>query len=327
VQRLAIGKSNPPKSGLSKSSAVIVPREPLIQNVIRHRYLYLLALPGIAFFIMFRIIPSLGSVIAWQDFNIFAGIFKSEWVGWKNFRDMVAYYNFGRILRNSLLIGLYKVLFTFPPPLILALLLNEVRRLTFKRTVQTLVYMPHFLSWVIVSQIFISILSPQGGVVNILLERFFGIEPIFFMGKEAYFRPIVVISSIWKESGFESIIYLASLAAISSELYEAAAIDGASRWQQLWRVTLPSLLSTIIILFLLRIGRFLEIGFDQIFTLANPLVWPVADIFDTYVYRKGLLQGAYSVTTAVNLFKTVVGFVLLLGGNAMAKRLTGRSLF
>jgi putative aldouronate transport system permease protein len=302
-------------------------KETLLQNVVRHRYLYLLALPGVVFFIMFRIIPSLGSVIAWQKFNIFSGILNSPWVGWKNFTDMVAYHNFGRILRNSLIIGLYKVVFTFPPPLILALMLNEIRSLRFKRSVQTLVYMPHFLSWVIVSQIFINILSPQGGIVNILLNRLFGIEPIFFMGKEVFFRPIVIISSIWKESGFESIIYLASLAAISMELYEAAAIDGATRWQQLWRITLPSLLPTITILLLLRIGRFLEIGFDQIYTLANPLVWPVADIFDTYVYRKGLLQGAYSITTAVNLFKTVVGFVLLLGGNAVAKRLTGRSLF
>jgi putative aldouronate transport system permease protein len=222
---------------------------------------------------------------------------------------------------------LYKVVFTFPPPLILALMLNEVRNLPFKRSVQTLVYMPHFLSWVVVSGIFINILSPQGGVVNIFLERVVGMEPIFFMGKEAWFRPIVVVSSIWKESGFESIIYLASIAAISHELYEAASIDGASRWQQLWRITLPSLLPTIIILFLLRIGRFLEIGFDQIYTLANPLVWPVADIFDTYVYRKGLLEGAYSITTAVNLFKTVVGIVLLTSANWAARRIAGRSLF
>ena len=308
-------------------AAAAVKKESIPQNIVRHPFLYLLALPGVVFFVMFRIIPSLGSVIAWQDFNIFAGILNSPWVGWKNFSDMVAYHNFGRILRNSLIIGLYKVIFTFPPPLILALMLNEVRNIKFKRTVQTLVYMPHFLSWVIVSQIFINILSPQGGIINIVLNRLFGLEPIFFMGKEAFFRPIVVISSIWKESGFESIIYLASLAAISSELYEAAAIDGATRWQQLRRITLPSLVPTITILLLLRIGRFLEIGFDQIYTLANPLVWPVADIFDTYVYRKGLLEGAYSITTAVNLFKTVVGFVLLLGGNAAAKRLTGRSLF
>ncbi len=313
---------------VSDNSLAVVPRkESLLQNIRRHPYLYLLALPGFVFFIMFRIVPSLGSVIAWQKFNIFSGILNSEWVGWKNFTDMVRYHNFTRILRNSLIIGVYKIVFTFPPPLILALMLNEVRNALLKRSVQTLVYMPHFLSWVVVSGIFINILSPQGGVVNIFLERVLGLEPIFFMAKEAWFRPIVVISSIWKESGFESIIYLASIAAISSELYEAAAIDGASRWQQLSRITLPSLLPTIIILFLLRIGRFLEIGFDQIYTLANPLVWPVADIFDTYVYRKGLLEGAYSITTAVNLFKSVVGFILLMGANTAAKRIAGRSLF
>ncbi|MFW5776344.1 MAG: ABC transporter permease [Spirochaetota bacterium] len=313
---------------VSDNALAAVPRkESLLKNIRRHPYLYLLALPGIVFFIMFRIVPSLGSVIAWQRFNIFSGILNSEWVGWKNFIDMVRYHNFPRILRNSLIIGVYKIVFTFPPPLILALMLNEVRNALFKRSVQTLVYMPHFLSWVVVSGIFISVLSPQGGVVNIFVERVLGLEPIFFMGKEAWFRPIVVISSIWKESGFESIIYLASIAAISHELYEAASIDGASRWQQLWRITLPSLLPTIVILLLLRVGRFLEIGFDQIYTLANPLVWPVADIFDTYVYRKGLLEGAYSITTAVNLFKTVVGFILLMGANTAAKRLAGRSLF
>jgi putative aldouronate transport system permease protein len=303
------------------------PRESLFKNIRKHHRLYILALPGILFFIMFRIVPSLGSVIAWQKYNIFAGILDSEWVGWQNFINMVRYYNFTRILRNSLIIGLYKIIFTFPAPLILALLLNEVQSIRFKRSVQTLVYMPHFLSWVVVSGIFINILSPQGGAVNIVLEKVFGMESIFFMGKERWFRPVVVISSIWKESGFESIIYLAGIAAISNSLYEAASIDGASRWQQLRRITLPSLLPTIVILLLLRVGRFLEIGFDQIYTLANPLVWSVADIFDTYVYRKGLLDGAYSITTAVNLFKTVVGFVLLMGANTAAKRATGRSLF
>ncbi len=301
--------------------------ESLIKNIRKHYRLYILALPGILFFLMFRIIPSLGSIIAWQKFNIFAGILNSPWVGWQNFADMIRYHNFSRILRNSLLIGIYKILFTFPAPLILSLLLNEVQNIRFKRSVQTVVYLPHFLSWVVVSGIFINILSPQGGAVNIILEKVFGMESIFFMGKEKWFRPIVIISSIWKESGFESIIYLAGIAAISHSLYEAAAIDGASRWQQLWRITLPCLLPTIIILLLLRIGRFLEIGFDQIYTLANPLVWNVADIFDTYVYRKGLLDGAYSITTAVNLFKTVVGFILLLGANTAAKKITGRSLF
>jgi putative aldouronate transport system permease protein len=289
--------------------------------------LTVLALPALLFIVLFRLVPAFGSVIAFQDYNIFRGFAGSEWVGFENFRAMVQYHNFGRILRNSLIIGLQKLFFAFPFPIILALLLNEVFRPFIKRSVQTLVYLPHFLSWVVVSQIFINVLSPQGGLVNIVLERLFGMEPIFFLTIEKYFRPIVVISTIWKESGFQSIVYLAALAAIDQQLYEAAAIDGASRWQQLWRITIPLLVPTMVVLFLIRSGRFLEIGFDQIWTLANPVVWPVADIFDTYVYRVGLLEGAYSLTTAVNLFKTVVSVTLLVMFNMIAKRTLGRSLF
>lgn len=289
--------------------------------------LVVLALPALVFMVLFRVVPAFGSVIAFQDYNIFRGLLGSEWVGLQNFREMVLYHNFGRVLRNSLIIGFQKLIFTFPFPVILALLLNEVFRPLWKRSVQTLVYLPHFLSWVIVSQIFINILSPQGGLINIVLERGLGMDPISFLTQERFFRPIVVISSIWKESGFDSIVYLAALAAIDQQLYEAAAIDGASRWKQLWRITIPMLIPTMVVLFLIKAGRFLEIGFDQIWTLANPVVWPVADIFDTYVYRKGLLDGAYSLTTAVNLFKTVVSVTLLVSLNQLAKRTLGRSLF
>jgi putative aldouronate transport system permease protein len=277
--------------------------------------------------VLFRVIPGLGSVIAFQDYSIFQGIADSEWVGFQNFVDMVQYHNFGRILRNSLIIGFSKLIFSFPFPVILAILLNEVFRPMFKRSVQTLVYLPHFLSWVIVSQIFINLLSPQSGLVNIFLTNVLGTESIHFMTKEWFFRPLVVITTIWKESGFDSIVYLAALAAIDQQLYESASIDGASRWQQLWRITLPMLVPTMVVLFLIKTGRFLEIGFDQIWTLANPTVWPVADIFDTYVYRKGLLEGAYSLTTAVNIFKTVVSVSLLLSLNFVGRRVLGRSLF
>ena len=299
----------------------------LIANVRRHAYHYLLALPGIVFLIMFRIIPALGSVIAWQNYSIFGGILGSQWVGWQNFHDMIAYHDFTRILSNTLILGFLRVVFTFAPPIILALLITEVQNQRFKRVVQTLVYLPHFLSWVIVSQLVINILSPQGGLVNVALGRIFGTEPVFFMARESFFRPIFVSATIWKTSGFESIIYLASIAAIDPQLFDAAAIDGAGRMQQIWRITLPSIFPTIVILTLLRIGNFLNIGFDQIYTLSNPLTWGVADIFDTYVYRVGLLGGAYSLTTAVNLFKAVVGFVLLKGCDSLAQRLTGSSLF
>ena len=300
---------------------------PFLRSVRKHYQLYLLAIPGALFFVFFRVIPGFGSLIAWQDFSIFAGFWNSDWVGWKNFQDMFLYHNFDRILRNSLIIGFQRVLFSFPVPIMLALMLNEVRSQGYKRSIQTLAYFPHFLSWVIVSQIFINLLSPDGGIINVIRQNMLGLEPRFFMIERQFFRPIVLLSYVWKQSGFDSIIYLAALSAIDPQLYEAAAIDGATRWRQLWLITLPSLLPTIVTLLLVHIGRFLEIGFDQIWTLSNPIVWEVADIFDTYVYRAGLLDGAYSLTTAVNLFKAAVSFALLTGANWSAKRLTGTGIF
>lgn len=301
--------------------------ESLLGNIRRHPQLYLLALPGVLFLVLFRVVPGAGSIIAWQDYNIFAGFAQSPWVGWQNFQEMFRNTFFDRIFRNSLIIGFQRVLFSFPAPIILALLLNEVRNRRYQRSIQTLAYFPHFLSWVIVSQIFLNLLSPDGGIVNVIRENLLGLEPRFFMIEPRVFRPVVVISYIWKQAGFDSIIYLAALSAIDPQLYEAASIDGASRWTQLWRITLPSLLPTIVTLFLIGIGRFLEIGFDQIWTLSNPLVWEVADIFDTYVYRVGLLEGAYSITTAVNLFKAALSFVLIFFTNALAKRTTGTGVF
>ncbi len=299
----------------------------LLTSVRKHYQLYLLVIPGFLFLVLFRVVPSFGSLIAWQKFSIFAGFWESEWVGWQNFRDMFLYHNFMRIFRNSLVIGFQRVVFSFPIPIILALLLNEIRGVRYKRTIQTLAYFPHFLSWVIVSQIVINLLNPDGGLVNVVREALFGLEPRFFMIERSFFRPIVVISYTWKQAGFDSIIYLAALSAIDPQLYEAAAIDGAGRWKQLWHITLASLTPTIVTLLLINIGRFLEIGFDQIWTLSNPIVWEVADIFDTYVYRAGLLDGAYSLTTAVNLFKSAVSLVLLLGANWLAKRLADTSIF
>lgn len=314
-------------SSESETSSPKRSREPLLRNIRNRPQLYMLVLPGFLFLVLFRVVPALGSVIAWQDYQIFAGFQASEWVGWDNFREMFQYNFFGRIFRNSLIIGLQRVLFSFPIPIILALLLNEVRTKSYQRSIQTIAYFPHFLSWVIVSQIFFNLLSPDGGLINVIRQSVFGLEPRFFMIQPQYFRPVVVISYIWRQTGFDSIIYLAALSAIDPQLYEAASIDGASRWRQLRSITLPSLMPTIITLFLINLGRFLEIGFDQIWTLSNPLVWEVADIFDTYVYRAGLLEGAYSLTTAVNLFKAALSFVLLFGANSLAKKTTGTGIF
>jgi len=302
-------------------------RENLFQNISRHYILYLMVLPGLVFFVCIRLIPVAGSIIAWQEYSIFRGIFHSKWVGWKNFQELFAYYDFYRIFGNTLTIGLYRIIFGFPVPIILALLMNEVSHERFKKAIQSSLYLPYFLSWVVVAQLFYSILHPSSGIVNIFLQKTIGIEPIFFLAKDKLFQPIVTATFIWKYSGYYSIVYLAALASIDPQLYEAATIDGANRLQQLWAVTIPSLLPIMVIMLLLSIGRFLEIGFDQIYNLMNPLVLSTGDIFDTYVYRVGLQEGRYSLTTAVSLFKAVIGLILISCGNALAKKLTGEGFF
>ena len=298
-----------------------------LKSLRRHPLLYLMVLPGVAYFVIFKIVPLLGCVVAWQDFNIFAGFFDSPWVGWKHFNVMFTYYDFLNILRNTLVISILNLTVGFLPPIILALVLNEIRNRYFLRTAQTLIYLPHFLSWVIVAQVFKTILSPGGGTVNVLLNGIFGIEPVYFMVRESLFPFIVVSASIWRNAGYSSIIYLASLAAIDPQLYESAAIVGANRWQQTWHITLPCLQPTMVTIFLLNIGHLLFVGFDMIYNLQNDLVLGVSDVFDTYLYRVGILGGQYSMTTAVGLFQSVAGFILLVGGNYLAKRWTGRGLF
>jgi len=286
-----------------------------------------MAIPGVVFFIMFYLVPSAGIVIAWQDFNLIKGVLGSPWVGWKHFDRMLRYPDFLLIVANTVSIGVLKLVFGFPFPILLALMLNEIGSGWFKRLTQTLVFMPHFLSWVIVAQIFYNVLSPDGGVVNNVLAAVLGIEPIFFLAKESLIQPIITISHVWKESGYTSIVYLAALSVIDPQLYEAAAIDGARRWYQVTRISVPLLVPTMVIMFLISIGLFLETGFDHVYTLLNPLVSNRGDILNTYIYRVGLEQGKYSFTTAVGLFKSLIGFVLIIGGDRLARRLTGKGFF
>ncbi|MFD2612286.1 ABC transporter permease [Paenibacillus gansuensis] len=298
----------------------------LLQSMWQYKTLYLLALPGIIYFIIFKYVPLAGSVIAFQDYNIFKGMFGSEWVGFDQFRAMFEHYDFLRILKNTLLIGLYDTIIAFPAPIILALLLNELRLVLYKRVLQTIVYMPHFLSWVVVSGIAVGILSPSTGAVNHFLG-WFGMEPIYFLGEESYIRTILVSSGIWRDSGYGTIIYLAALASINPDLYEAAEVDGAGRWRQTLSITLPALLPTIMILFLLHIGKFLDFGFERVIVFLNPLNTQNGEILDTYIYQAGLLQQQYSYTTAMGLFKSVVGLVLVLIGNYFSKKTTGEGLY
>jgi putative aldouronate transport system permease protein len=282
--------------------------------------LYLIMLPGLLYFVIYKYMPMWGIVIAFQDYSVFAGIRGSEWVGLAHFKEMFMDDEFYNIFRNTLLISIYKLVWGFPGPIVLAIMLNEVRHMMFKRSIQTLVYLPHFLSWIIIGGVLINVLSPSSGIVNKIITMF-GFDPIFFMASPEWFRTIIVLSDIWKEVGWGAILYLAALAGIDPQLYEAAIMDGANKWKQLIHITLPSIMSVIVILFLLRLGHVLDVGFEQIFVLYNPLVYDVADVIETYVYRSGIQQANFSFTTAVGLFKAGVGLILVILANKGAKKL------
>ncbi|MBB6673448.1 ABC transporter permease [Cohnella nanjingensis] len=288
--------------------------------------LYLLLVPGILFLLLFKYTPLYGVVIAFQDFNIFDGISGSSWVGFEQFRKLVDSDEFLQVFRNTLLISLYKIVLLFPIPIVLALFLNEVSKMWFKRTIQTIVYLPHFLSWVIIAGLFVNILSPSAGLVNEIITALGG-KPISFLIDNHWFRSVVVFTAGWKEVGWNAIIFIAAIAGIEQDQYEAAAIDGAGRIKQMIYVTLPGIAPTIVLMFVLRIGSLLDAGTEQILTMYNPVVYETGDVIGTYVYRIGLGKMDYSFSTAVGLFNSVVGFLLVIGGNFLSKKLVKRSIW
>ncbi|WP_036745295.1 ABC transporter permease subunit [Paenibacillus sp. UNC451MF] len=291
-----------------------------------HLDMYILLVPGLIFLFLFKYAPMYGIVIAFQDFNIFDGISGSKWVGLEQFSKLIKSEEFIQVFLNTLLISMYKIVLLFPIPIVVALLLNEIRRMFFKRTVQTIIYLPHFLSWVIISGLFINILSPSGGLINQMIA-WFGMEPISFLLDNDFFRSVVVFTAGWKEVGWNAIIFIAAIAGIEQEQYEAAAIDGAGRIKQMWYITLPGILPTIVLMFILRIGHLLEAGTEQILTLYNPVVYQTGDVIGTFVYRIGLGKMDYSFSTAVGLFNSVVGFLLIVFGNMLSKKLLQRSIW
>jgi len=260
-----------------------------------------------------------GIIIAFKDFNIVKGIWQSPWVGLDNLKYLFRSQDFYAILRNSILISLYRLLWGFPAPVILALLLNEVRHVHYKKAIQTILYLPHFISWVVIVGIVYNFLSPSTGIINHIIKMFGG-EPIAFLQKEEYFRSILVITDIWKEAGWGTIIYLAAITSIDENLYEAAIIDGATRLQRVRYITIPGIMSTIVVLLILRSGSILRNGFEQIFLMYSPLVYDVADVFETYTYRVGLQEGRFSYATAVGMFQSVVGLILIWTTNAFARK-------
>ncbi|MCV4233081.1 ABC transporter permease subunit [Virgibacillus sp. LDC1] len=288
----------------------------------------LMVLPALALIFVFSYIPMYGILMAFQDFNIFKGMGGSAWAGMKHFRMFFESPEFTTVMRNTIVISLLKFLIGFPAPILLALMLNEVRHMFFKRLVQTVSYLPHFLSWVIVSGFVVSMLSTDNGSVNILLEKMNLIkEPINFLSIPEYFWGILVTTGLWKEIGFSSIVYLAAVAGVDPHMYEAADMDGASKFRQIFTITLPSIMPVVIIFMILAIGSLLNAGFEDILLLAkNPVLREVSDVIDTYVYRIGIENSRFSYATAVGLFKAVISVMLLTIANVVARR-SGNSLW
>ena len=284
----------------------------------RDRYLYLLLLLPLVYFVVFKYIPMLGLQIAFRDYKINEGIWGSAWVGTKHFVRLFASGDFYSILYNTIILSVANIVFGFPMPIILAILLNEVNNMPFKRITQSVLYMPHFISWIVLGGIITYILSPGTGMVNSLIKNFGG-EPIFFMGNTGWWRVVYVFSGIWKEAGWGTIVYLAAISGINGELYEAARVDGASKLRQMWHRTLSGIRSTIAILLIMRMGSVLQVGFEQIYSLQNDMVLSVSDVISTYEYRIGLLNMQYSYTTALGLFKSLVGLIFVSGTNYIVK--------
>lgn len=290
-----------------------------MKELVRNRWLYLMILPGVLYFIVFKYVPIWGMVVAFQQYHPYKGVLGSEWVGLAHFARLFQEPSFWVLMRNTLLLALYNIVFFFPFPILLAVLLNEVRQAALKRFVQSVLYIPHFISWVVVVGICYMLFTVQDGVVPYLMEAS-GFKPIDFLQSSDWFRFMVTAQVIWKESGWSAIIFLAAISSIDPQAYEAATIDGAGRMRKMWHITLPALRSTIVILFILRLGSFLDIGFEQIFLMLNSVNRHVGEVFDTYVYTTAIQQGDFSYSTAVGLFKSVVGAVLVYLANAISRK-------
>ncbi|WHY19867.1 ABC transporter permease subunit [Paenibacillus sp. G2S3] len=296
-------------------------------NLIRDRYLYLLLIPFLAWYIIFAYKPMYGLQIAFKDFSVYKGIEASPWVGFEHFETFFKSPYFWRLLKNTVLLSMYQLLFAFPVPIILALLFNELKNGVFKATVQTFTYLPHFISVVVVAGIVTNFLAPSNGIINILIEMMGG-EKQYFLTNPDYFRTIFIGSmDIWKEAGFGTIIYIAALSGVNPALYEAAVIDGANKWKQMWHITLPAIIPTIAIMLVMKVGSMLEVGYEAIILLYQPATYETADVINTYVYRSGLQDARYDLATAVGLFNAVVGFILVVFANKMSKKLTETGLW
>ena len=297
----------------------------LLQDLRRNKHVYIIILPVFIYYFVFQYLPMYGALIAFKDFRPSLGVWGSPWVGLKNFKDFFSSYYFVRLLKNTLALSIYSIVFGFPAPIILALLLNELRVLWFKKIVQTITYIPHFISIVIICGIIVNFVKTDG-IISLVVKQLSGYDGNLLMDPK-YFRTIYVASGIWQSIGWGSIIYLATLAGINYELYEAARIDGAGRWKQTLYITLPSLLPTIMILLILQMGSLMNVGFEKVMLLYNPGIYDTADVISTFVYRQGILSAQYSFSSAVGLFNSVINCALVILANQLSKRMTENSLW
>lgn len=297
------------------------------QTARKHKALYLLMLPGILYYIIFKYVPMYGVVIAFQDYSMGKGVFGSKFVGMKHFVEFfVNTPDSWKLIRNTVLLNSYDLLFHFPAPIILALLFNELKNKYFRRFVQTISYMPHFLSTVVIAGILVIFLSPTTGIVNFAL-KWLGTEPIMFLGIPEWFRTIYVGSEIWQKIGWGTILYLAAIAGVDPALYEAAKMDGANRYHQIRHITFVGMIPVMVILFILNLGHFMEIGFHKIILLYNPLNYETADVINTFVYRRGILDADFSFASAVGLFQSAIGLILVVIANRVARKYSETSLW
>ena len=302
------------------------PVKAYLRTVWQYRWFYLLMTPSLLYFLVFKYVPIWNAQIAFKDFKPLLGVIGSPWVGFQHFETFINSFYFDQLIINTVIFSAAKLVLGLPIAVILAIALHETWFGRYRTLVQTVVYLPHFLSWVIMFGVLLMLLSPGSGLINNIIKALGG-EPITFLTSPQWFRPVVILSDIWKETGWSTIIYLAALLSISPHLYEAAIVDGASHWRRIWHISLPGILPVIVLVTLLRLGHILDAGFNQIFMLYSVPVYSVGDIIDTWVYRQGILQFQFSLATAVGLFKGAIGLILILVANKVAKRVAQQSLF
>lgn len=317
----------------SNHQRIIVRKKPIKDRAIilldhfkREWQIYAMLAPTIIWFLVFLYKPMYGLQIAFKDYSIFRGVAASPWVGFEHFETLFSNDQFLRAVSNTIKISALNLIFGFPAPIILALMFNELLNATYKRTAQTIVYLPHFISSVIIAGIVVTAFSPTAGIVNTIMQ-WFGLDPVYFLTKPEWFRPIFVGTGIWQEAGFGSIVFLAAIAGVNPSLYESAVVDGANRWQMMWKITLPSILPTILIMLIIRIGNIMEVSFELVLLLYQPATYSTADVVNTWVYRQGLQSGQYDFAAAAGLFNAVVAFVLVMTANTLSRRYSRTSLW